>query len=173
MSQIDLTQFIRNVPDFPVPGIQFKDITPLLQHPPAFKQVLDIFSERYRERNLDAIVAIESRGFIFGAALAYILDVGMVPVRKAGKLPADTYVVEYELEYGTNKIEIHRDALQPGARVLIIDDLLATGGTTAATCELVEKLGAVIDEIAFVIELDFLHGRDKLQKYTVHTLIHF
>jgi adenine phosphoribosyltransferase len=170
---MDLSQFIRNIPDFPVPGIQFKDITPLLQNPAAFKHVTGIFTERYRGRSIDAIAAIESRGFIFAAPLAHQLDIGLVLVRKAGKLPADTYEIEYELEYGTNRLEIHRDAFQPGARVLVIDDLLATGGTTAATCQLIEKAGGIIEEIVYVIELDFLKGREKLTKYPVHSLLHF
>jgi adenine phosphoribosyltransferase len=170
---MDLSQFIRNIPDFPVPGIQFKDITPLLQDPAAFKHTIDVLSERYRERGIDAIAAIESRGFIFAAPLAYQLDIGLVLVRKAGKLPADTYDIEYELEYGTNKLELHKDAFQPGARVLVMDDLLATGGTTAATCQLIEQAGGVIEEIVYVIELDFLKGRDKLTKYPVHSLLHF
>ncbi len=173
MSEYSLENLIRNIPDFPKPGIQFKDITPLLRNGPAFQQSVDIFVERYRDQMLDAIVGIESRGFIFGAALSYALGVGLVPVRKPGKLPADIHAVEYELEYGTNRVEIHRDALQVGARVLVIDDLLATGGTTAATCELVEHLGGVVYEAAFLIELAFLKGREKLQKYPVYSYIQY
>lgn len=173
MSQIDLAELIRNVPDFPKPGIQFKDITTLLQHGAAFQQVTQTFIDRYRERQLDAIVGVESRGFIFSAPLAIALGTGLVLVRKPAKLPADTYAVEYELEYGTNRLEIHKDALQPGARVVVMDDLLATGGTISAACELVEKVGGVVEEVAFVIELDFLQGRDKLTKYPVFSIVHY
>lgn len=172
-SSINLTELIRNVPDFPQPGIQFKDITTLLANGPAFQHIIDVLTERYTGRNIDAIVGIESRGFIFGAPLAYRLGVGLIPVRKPGKLPADTISVEYTLEYGTNTIEMHRDALQPGARVVMIDDLLATGGTMAAACQLVEQLGGVVEEIAFLIELSFLNGKEKLGNYPVYRMIEF
>jgi adenine phosphoribosyltransferase len=173
MSQIVLADFIRNIPDFPKPGIQFKDITPLLQDGDAFRQAVQVFADHYADRSFDAIVAVEARGFIFGAALAYVLGVGMVPIRKPSKLPADTYAAEYELEYGTNTLEIHRDALKPGMRVLLLDDLLATGGTIAASCSLIEKLGATVEEVAFLIELTFLNGRDQLQKYPVFSVIQY
>ncbi len=173
MTKINLVETIREVPDFPKPGILFYDITTLLQNGPAFQQTIDTLLERYQGRSIDAIVAMESRGFIFGAPLAYKMGVGLVPVRKPGKLPAETYQVSYDLEYGSNTLEIHRDALQPGARVLVIDDLLATGGTTVATCSLIEKLDATVEEIAFVIELTFLNGRDKLKDYTIHSLIQY
>jgi adenine phosphoribosyltransferase len=173
MSQVDLYALIRNIPDFPIPGIQFKDITPLLQDGAAFAQVVDTFKERYAAQRIDAIVGIESRGFIFGASLAYTLGIGLVPVRKPGKLPAATHAASYELEYGSNTLEIHQDALQPGMRVVVMDDLLATGGTIGASCQLVEQLGAEIVELAFLIELDFLKGRDSLQQYAIFSLLHF
>jgi adenine phosphoribosyltransferase len=170
---MDLAELIRNVPDFPKPGIQFKDVTPLLQNGPAFRQIIQYLYERYAERTIDAVVAVEARGFIFAAPLACMLQAGFVPVRKPGKLPADVHRAAYELEYGTNELEIHQDALQPGARVLVLDDLLATGGTLAAACELVEKTGGVVEEVAILIELDFLQGREKLTKYPIFSMIHF
>lgn len=173
MAASNLTDLIRNVPDFPIPGIQFKDITTLLRDGPAFRQVIDLLAERYQGRPIDAVVGIESRGFIFSAPLAYRLGVGLVPIRKPGKLPSDTYQIEYDLEYGSNKLEIHQDAFAPGARVVIVDDLLATGGTIGAACQLVERAGAVVDEVAFVIELAFLHGRDKLQQYSIYSLVQY
>lgn len=173
MSQIDLAALIRNIPDFPQPGIQFKDITTLLRDGPAFKYAIDLFIERYKGREIDAIVGIESRGFIFGAPLAYMLGLGFIPVRKPGKLPAATYVVEYDLEYGTNRLEMHQDALQPGMRVVVLDDLLATGGTTLAACQLIERVGGVIEEVAFLIELTFLCGREKLPQYPLFSVVQF
>ncbi len=173
MSTLELVNLIRNIPDFPEPGIQFKDITTLLNNGPAFKQTIDLLVTRYAERKLDAIVGVESRGFIFSAPLAYALGIGLVPVRKAGKLPAATYQVEYELEYGSNTLEIHRDALQPGARVLLVDDLLATGGTIGAACKLVEQVGGVVEELAFLIELTFLNGRDNLSRYPIYTIVQY
>ncbi len=166
-----LEAYIRNIPDFPIPGIQFKDITTLLRHGKAMHQAIDVFVERYRSMQIDAVVAIESRGFIFGAPLAYALGIGLVPVRKVGKLPADTYQIEYALEYGSATLEIHKDAFQPGARVVVIDDLLATGGTIAAACELVERAGGVVVESAFLIELAFLAGRSKLGTRQIYTQI--
>jgi adenine phosphoribosyltransferase len=173
MTPDDLAARIRNVPDFPKPGIQFKDITTLLRDGAAFQATVQLFLERYRGRSLDAIAAIESRGFILGAPLAYQLGIGLVLIRKPAKLPAATYAVEYELEYGTNCIEMHQDALQPGARVLVLDDLLATGGTAAAACSLVEQGGGVVEEVAFLIELAFLNGREKLPGYSVFSFIQF
>ncbi len=173
MTPDELAARIRNVPDFPKPGIQFKDITTLLRDGPAFQATVQLFLERYRGRSLDAIAAIESRGFILGAPLAYQLGIGLVLIRKPAKLPAATYAVEYELEYGTNCIEMHQDALQPGARVLVLDDLLATGGTAAAACSLVEQGGGVVEEVAFLIELAFLNGREKLPGYSVFSFIQF
>ncbi|HEX9373103.1 MAG TPA: adenine phosphoribosyltransferase [Roseiflexaceae bacterium] len=173
MTQTNLADLVRNIPDFPIPGIQFKDITTLLSDGAAFTQVVDTFAARYQDRGIDAIVGIESRGFIFSAPLAYRLGVGLVPVRKHGKLPAATHQVEYALEYGTNKLEIHRDALKPGARVVVIDDLLATGGTVAAACQLVEMAGGVVEEVAFLIELGFLNGREHLTRYPVYSMIQY
>lgn len=169
----DITALIRSIPDFPQPGILFYDITTLLRDKAAFRRVIELMAERYRERDLDAIVGIESRGFIFSAPLAYELDIGLVPVRKPGKLPSDTYQVEYELEYGVNKLEIHRDAFEPGSRVLVVDDLLATGGTIAAASSLIEQVGGVVEELAFLIELTFLNGRDRLSKYPIFSLIQY
>ena len=173
MAEMNLSDLIRNVPDFPIPGIQFKDITTLLSDGAAFGQVVDAFASRYEGRGIEAVVGIESRGFIFSAPLAYRLGVGLVPVRKHGKLPAATHRIEYDLEYGSNKLEIHRDALKPNARVVVIDDLLATGGTVAAACQLVEMAGGVVDEVAFVIELAFLKGREKLASYPVFSLVQY
>lgn len=173
MSKLDLNDLIRNIPDFPLPGIQFKDITTLIGHGSAFTQVVDTFAERYADRKLDAVVGIESRGFIFSAPLAYRLGIGLVPVRKLGKLPAATYQISYELEYGSNKLEIHQDAFQPGARVVVMDDLLATGGTVAAACQLVEMAGGTVEEAAFLIELGFLNGREKLVNYPIFSLMQY
>lgn len=166
-----LESYIRNIPDFPIPGIQFKDITTLLRDGQALQQAINVFVERYRNQHIDAVVAIESRGFIFGAPLAYALGIGLVPVRKVGKLPADTYKLEYALEYGTATLEIHKDAFAPGARVIVIDDLLATGGTIAAACELAETAGAHVVEAAFLIELSFLGGREKLGQRQIYSQI--
>ncbi|HOZ46813.1 MAG TPA: adenine phosphoribosyltransferase [Candidatus Hydrogenedentes bacterium] len=170
---MDLASLIRNVPDFPKQGVQFKDITTLLQHGSAFKFIIDGWRDRYAERNVNAIVGADARGFIFGGALAYAMELPFVPVRKKGKLPGKTLSEDFELEYGTDTIEIHADALCPGDRVVLIDDLLATGGTMAATAKLVRKLGAEIVEVAFVIELPPLKGREKLAGLPVHTLVQF
>jgi adenine phosphoribosyltransferase len=168
---MDLAQYIRNVPDFPVEGIQFKDITTLLKDPTAFAASVEALLEHYDEQEIDIVIGIESRGFIWGAILAYELGVGFVPVRKPDKLPAETVRAEYTLEYGMNALEMHRDAIQPGQKVLVLDDLLATGGTAKATCELVEQLGGEVIGVAFLIELTFLNGRDKLSAYDVLALI--
>ncbi len=167
----DLAALIRDVPDFPKPGIVFKDITTLLRDPGGFRQAVDHFANRYENRQLTAVVGIESRGFIFGAALADRLGVGFIPVRKPSKLPADTLREEYELEYGTDALEIHRDALTADDRVVIIDDLLATGGTLAATVKLVRALEAEVEEIAVLIELAFLNGREKFPDTPLHSVI--
>ena len=173
MANDDLSALIRNVPDFPLPGVQFKDITTLIANGPAFREVIDLLSERYRDQPIDAVAGIESRGFIFSAPIALALGVGLVPIRKPGKLPASTYQIEYALEYGTNTLEIHQDALQPGARVLVVDDLLATGGTIVAASKLIEQAGGTVHELAFVIELTFLNGRERLDPYPVYSLLQY
>ena len=170
---MDLRSLIRDVPDFPKPGIIFKDITTLTKDPEGLRAAVDAMAERYADANVDLVVGIESRGFIFGAAVAYRMGVGFVPARKPGKLPAQTVNAEYELEYGTDAIEIHRDAIGEGQRILIVDDLLATGGTAAATAKLVSGLGGEIVAIAFLIDLTFLKGRDKLAGYEVFSLIEY
>jgi adenine phosphoribosyltransferase len=167
-----ITSRIRDVPDFPKPGILFKDITPLLGDGPAFRLVTDLLAERIAKKKPELIVGIESRGFIFGAALAERLGVGFVPVRKPGKLPYKTTRETYSLEYGTDALEMHEDAVE-GRCCLIVDDLLATGGTAAATVRLVERQGGTVDGFAFVIELGFLHGRDRLGERTIHALIRY
>jgi adenine phosphoribosyltransferase len=168
-----LKKLIREVPDFPKPGILFYDITTLLKDKTGFAQLIDLFSEHYIGKQIDLILGMEARGFIFGPALAYRLNAGFVPVRKPGKLPAATVKVEYELEYGSNALEVHKDAVQKGQRVLIVDDLLATGGTAEATARLATSLGGEIAGLAFVVELDFLNGRDKLKPYNVFSLMHY
>lgn len=168
-----LKEKIRDIPDFPKPGIIFKDITPLLQDVHSFQAVIDAFAKRYADKSIDAVVGVESRGFIFGAALAYRIDASFVPVRKVGKLPYETHSVEYALEYGSDHVEMHIDALAPHHRVLVVDDLLATGGTAKATCELIEKFDSTVVECAFVVELDFLKGREKLKGIEIFSLLHF
>ena len=157
-----MTQLIRDIPDFPQPGVLFRDITTVLRDPSAFRFAVDALAQRFKERDIDLVVGMESRGFIFGAPLAYILSAGFVPVRKKGKLPAETLSVEYALEYGSAELEIHKDAIQPGQKVLIVDDLLATGGTVGATIQLVESLGGQVSAVAFLIELGFFDGRSKI-----------
>jgi adenine phosphoribosyltransferase len=169
----NLIELIRDVPDFPVPGILFRDITTLLKDGEAFAQSIDELTEKLRPYNLNKIMAIESRGFIFGAPIAYKLGIGFVPVRKLGKLPADTVTAEYELEYGSNTVEMHRDAISPGERVAIVDDLLATGGTTRATIDLVEQLEGKVVAVAFLIELTELGAREYLEGYDIITLIRY
>ncbi|NSW77324.1 MAG: adenine phosphoribosyltransferase [Candidatus Atribacteria bacterium] len=168
---MDLASYIRNIPDFPRPGIQFKDITTLLKDRDAFRETIDRLVELFRNQNVELIVGIEARGFIIGAPLAYHLGCGFVPVRKKGKLPAATLAKTYDLEYGSATLEIHRDAIQRGQRVLIVDDLLATGGTTKAVCEMVEELGGNIVGVGFVIELEALKGREKLTPHRVYSLV--
>jgi len=170
---LEIKRFIRDVPDFPKPGILFKDITPLLGDGPAFRKTIDLLAERVREHKPTALVGIESRGFIFGAALAHAMGVGLLPVRKPGKLPYKTKRVEYSLEYGTDALEMHEDAVSQGLRVVIVDDLLATGGTAAATARLVEEQGGVVAGFAFVVELDFLKGRSKLGGRPAEALLHY
>jgi len=164
---------IRDVPDFPKPGVVFKDITPLLADRQTFRAALDLLGDRYRDRGIQVVVGVEARGFIIGSALAYKLGAGHVLIRKAGKLPFRTHRAVYQLEYGTDTLEIHEDALEPGTRVLIADDVLATGGTVGAAIDLVNKLGGKIVEIAFLLELTFLKGREKLADYPVFSLIQY
>ena len=168
---VDFKSLIRDVPDFPKPGILFKDITPLLSDAAGLKAALDALANPYSNAGITAVVGMESRGFIFGVPVADRLGVGFVPVRKPGKLPSDTVSEEFTLEYGTDTLEIHKDALKPGDKVLIIDDLLATGGTAKATINLVKKLGAEVAGIGFVIELAFLNGKEALGDTPVHSLI--
>jgi len=168
-----LKELIREVPDFPKKGILFYDITTLLKDKLGFARLIDALSENYIGKDIDLILGMEARGFIFGPALAYRLNAGFVPVRKPGKLPAETVKVSYDLEYGSNSLEVHRDAISQGQRVLIVDDLLATGGTAMATADLAAGLGAHIYGFAFVVELDFLKGREKLAKYDVFSLLHY
>jgi adenine phosphoribosyltransferase len=170
---MELASLVRDVPDFPVQGILFKDITTLIKHADAFHQVVDWMADQYADSQVDQVVAVEARGYIFGAPLAYKLGAGFVPVRKPGKLPAQVISESYELEYGTNVLEVHADAIQPGQRVVVVDDLLATGGSALATIHLVERLGGQVFSIVFMIELDFLHGRDKLEGYNVVSMIHY
>jgi adenine phosphoribosyltransferase len=170
---MDLKALIREVPDFPKPGILFRDITPLLKDAAAFRYVIDAFTDRYKDAALDAIVGVESRGFLLGAPLAASLGLPFVPVRKQGKLPFTRMMVEYSLEYGTSALEIHQDALDRGQRVLVVDDLLATGGTAVAAAKLVELLGARVHELAFLIELAGLGGRERLGDYSVLSLLQF
>jgi adenine phosphoribosyltransferase len=169
----DLRARIREIPDFPKPGILFYDITTLLKDAKAYKAAIDLMLEPYKDEAIDLVVGMESRGFIFSAPLAYLLDAGLVPVRKLGKLPAETITVEYALEYGSNTLEIHRDAIQPGQRVLIVDDLLATGGTVHGTIELVERLQGEVVGLGFLVELDFLKGRDRLDGRRVTSVIKY
>src|SRR5213075_1720832 len=168
-----LKKLIREVPDFPKKGILFYDITTLLKDKTGFATLIDSLSEHYLEKDIDLVLGIEARGFIFGPALAYRLNAGFVPVRKPKKLPAETAKVTYQLEYGSDSLEIHKDAIQPGQRVIIVDDLLATGGTCAATVQLAKTLGGKIAGLAFVVELDFLNGREKLKEYDVFSLLHY
>lgn len=170
---MDIANFIRNIPDFPSPGVQFKDITTLLKEAKVFKATIEELVNHFKEEEIDLVVGIEARGFIIGSPLALFLDCGFVPVRKKGKLPASTLAKTYQLEYGQATLEIHRDAISPGQKVLIVDDLLATGGTTRAVCEMVEELGGNIIGIGFVIELVSLKGREKLSSYPVYSLVKF
>jgi adenine phosphoribosyltransferase len=172
--QIDqIEALIRDVPDFPEPGVVFKDITPVLADPIAFSTIIDMIVVHFGRGNVDKVVGIEARGFILGAPVAYHFGAGVIPVRKQGKLPHDTIDEEYALEYGTATLEIHKDAVRPGERVLVVDDVLATGGTAKAAASLVQRIGGNVCGIATLIELDFLHGRDKLQGYDLFTLIHY
>jgi adenine phosphoribosyltransferase len=169
----EIERAIRNIPDFPKPGIQFKDITPVLADARLFSGCIDLLCDGIKPGTVDAVVGIDARGFIFAAAAAIKLQAGFVPIRKKGKLPYQTHEQEYDLEYGTATVAVHIDALKPGSRVLLIDDLLATGGTAAAAAALVQKLGAKILEISFLIELQFLNGRQKLKDYKINSLVQY
>ena len=171
MELAELKTKIRDIKDFPTEGILFKDITTLLKDGPAFRYVIDAIASRYQKERVDVVVGIESRGFIFGGALAHQLRAGFVPVRKLGKLPGKTIEIEYELEYGRDALAVHEDAIEAGQRVLAVDDLLATGGTMAATLRLIRQLGGHVVGVAFMIELAFLRGRDKLKGESLHSLI--
>ncbi len=170
---MDLASLIRDVPDFPVEGVLFKDLTTLLKDARAFREAVDALATPYRGQHVDVVAAIESRGFIFAAPVAYLLGAAFVPIRKPGKLPAETISVEYTLEYGSNTLEMHRDAITPGQRVLLIDDLLATGGSAKAAVQLIERLGGQVVGIAFLVNLAFLKGQDNLPGYDVYSVIEF
>ena len=168
-----LKALIRSVPDFPRPGILFYDITTVLKDRTGFAQLIDAFAQYYIGKDIDVVLGIEARGFIFGPALAYRLNAGFVPIRKPGKLPAPTETVKYDLEYGSDSLQIHKDAIRPGQRVIIVDDLLATGGTMQASVDLVEKLGGHVVSLGVAIELDFLKGRNRFPQYDVFSLLHY
>ena len=170
---VDITRLIRAIPDFPIPGILFRDITPLLRDAQGFRQAIDLFVERYRDRGIEHVVGIEARGYMLGAPLAHAIGAGFIPVRKPGKLPYSKLAESYALEYGTNSLEIHADALNDGERVVVVDDLLATGGTAAATRRLLERLGAKIDSFAFLIELEVLNGRSALEGVEVVSFVRY
>lgn len=168
-----LRHSIRHVQDFPKEGIGFKDITTLLKDPDCYKEAIDALMEPYLHSNVNKVVGIEARGFLLASAIAYHLHAGLVPVRKPGKLPSETIEASYELEYGTDTVAMHVDAIEKGDNVLMVDDLLATGGTMAASCRMVEEVGGNIIGIAFLVELDFLNGREKLKNYPLHILVHY
>lgn len=170
---MDLKDFIRDVPDFPQKGVMFRDITTILKNPEAFKYSIDTIVQKYKDAKIDKVVSIEARGYIFGGAIAYNLNCGLVPVRKLGKLPAETVRMEYELEYGKNVIEIHKDGIEKGERVLLFDDVLATGGTMLAACKLVEMLGGRVVACAFIANLTYLSGVEKLKDYEVFSLVEY
>ena len=169
----NIKKTIRTIPHFPMKGIMFRDITTLLKDANAFKETIDALVDRYRHQSLDVVAGIESRGFIIAGVIAYLLGKGFIPIRKPGKLPAETYRVDYELEYGNDAIEMHKDSVSQGARVLLVDDLLATGGTMKAACEIIEKAGGTVVECAFIVDLPDLKGREKLKDYQVFTLVEF
>ena len=170
---MDLKKYIRNVKDFPKQGIMFRDITTLLKNPEAFHYTLEQLLEFTKGLNINKVVGIESRGFIFGSILSHKLNCGFIPVRKPGKLPAEKVSISYSLEYGEDKLEMHKDAIQPGDKVLVHDDLLATGGTMSAVCQLIEKLGGEVVQVSFIVELSFLKGRDKLTSYDVRSIVQY
>jgi adenine phosphoribosyltransferase len=168
---MNFNDYIRNIPDFPKEGILFKDITPLLKDKDVFKKAIDTMAENYQDVEIDYVVGIEARGFIIGTPLAYALNKGFIPIRKPGKLPYDKISASYDLEYGSNELEIHTDAIQEGDNILLVDDLLATGGTTRASVDLIEKLGGNIVSIAFLLEIVDLKGRDEIKEYDIYTLL--
>lgn len=170
---VDISKLVRDIPDFPKEGILFKDITTLLKDPEGFRDSIDKLGELYKDKGIDKVVGIEARGFIFGAPIAYNIGAGFIPVRKPGKLPSDKLTVTYELEYGSNSIEIHKDAIMPGEKVLIVDDLLATGGTAKAAASLVKQMGGKIEGIAFLIELEFLNGIKNLEEFNITSIIKY
>lgn len=170
---MEIETLIRAIPDFPIPGILFRDITPLLKDKQGFRRAVDLFVERFIGRGIDYVVGVEARGYILGAPIAYAIGAGFIPVRKPGKLPHDKLSEEYALEYGTNALEIHADAIGTGDHVLVVDDLLATGGTAAATGRLLERLGASVDAFAFLVELTDLRGRDKLAGHEIVTFLSY
>jgi len=170
---MDLAKYIRDVPDFPKPGIVFKDITPLLAEPAAFQQAIHLMRQHYQGQKIDAVAAAEARGFLFAAPLALLMELPLIPLRKPGKLPYRTRSLQYDLEYGSAELQVHTDAVVTGARVLLVDDLLATGGTMQAGCQLIEKSGGRVAGCAFLVELAFLHGRDKLHPHPVFSLIQY
>jgi adenine phosphoribosyltransferase len=170
---MDLKKYIRDIPDFPQKGVMFRDITTLLKEPEPFKYVIDTIVDKYKNEEIDKLVSVEARGYIFGGAIAYTLNCGFVPVRKPGKLPAETVSLEYTLEYGKNTIEIHKDAINPGESVLVFDDVLATGGTVQATCHLIEQLGGKVVGCVFISDLTYLKGSEKLKDYEVYSLVQY
>lgn len=170
---MNLSKMIRDIPDFPQEGVLFRDITPVLQNAEALQAAVDQFCEKLSAEEFDYVVGPESRGFIFGVPVAYAMKKGFIPVRKPGKLPCEVISKSYDLEYGSNRLEMHRDALKPGDRIVVVDDLIATGGTTKAICELVEELGAEVVSLNFFIELEALQGRELLKEYSVHSLIQY
>ncbi|MGB7054203.1 MAG: adenine phosphoribosyltransferase [bacterium] len=170
---MDLKKYIRDIPDFPQKGVMFRDITTLLKEPEPFKYVIDTIVDKYKNEKIAKLVSVEARGYIFGGAIAYILNCGFVPVRKPGKLPAETVSLEYTLEYGKNTIEIHKDAIDPGESVLVFDDVLATGGTVQATCKLIEQLGGKVVGCVFISDLTYLKGSEKLKDYEVFSLVQY
>lgn len=170
---MELARLVRSIPDFPVKGILFRDITTLIRDGEAFQEAIDTMVDHYRDAKPDVVAGIEARGWIFGAPLAYELGAGFVPIRKPSKLPADKISVSYALEYGENTLEIHSDAISPGTQVLLVDDLLATGGSSRAAAQLIERLGGKVVSLAFLIELVDLHGRDKLKNYDIYSMIQF
>ena len=173
MKKSDLKKHIRDIPDFPKEGIIFKDITTLLKQKDAFKKSIDLLAKKFKKENIEYVVGVEARGFIFGSAIAYKLGTGFIPVRKKGKLPHKTKRITYDLEYGSDALEIHEDAITPGSRVLIVDDLLATGGTIKAVCDLVKSQGGKIAGVAFLVELGFLKGKSKLKDLPVYSVIKY